>query len=314
MVCPYIHPSTLVLISLVPLGPFDGRVAAVVEDYICTTPNQTCIFLPSFQKTDLKLRADVRYGPDDPMLWPQPWVDKYCHLGAIPRKPDDPNDPLSIMWWDPTCDDFKSFGGSLVDGIGELSGLRLLSLRNMLSSMEGRIEDHKRAFPNPNKHLLMLVRAMQDSFARIDSLKTTFNEMKVGVTEFQRHYLETYGCLDYLEIYFPRMNGTKPAAESVMNCIGAITNNPLTVQHFYAAGLPVWFLRPSTFWDTPARCNVLETVTPLVPADLLCVEDHYPPFPSIFYGSPTDPKKHGAFYTYSRMWLVFKDPFGGPKG
>ena len=67
------------------------------------------------------------------------------HLGAIPRKPDDPNDPLSIMWWDPTGDDFESFGGSLVDGLGQLSGSKVLSLRKMLSSMEGRIEDHKRA-------------------------------------------------------------------------------------------------------------------------------------------------------------------------
>jgi hypothetical protein len=53
------------------------------------------------QSTEVKLRADIRYGPDDPTLWPQPWVGLYCHLGAIPRKPDDPNDSLSIMWWDP---------------------------------------------------------------------------------------------------------------------------------------------------------------------------------------------------------------------
>ena len=314
MVCSYIYPSTLVLISLVPLGPFDGLVAAVVEDYVCTTPNQTRIFLPSMKKTDFKLRADVRYGPDDPTLWPQPWVDNYCHLGAIPRKPDDPDDPLSIMWWDPTHDDFKPFGDGLVDGIGELSGSKLLSLRKMLSGMEGRIEDHKRAFPNPNKHFLMLVRAMQDSFARIDSLKTTFTEMRVSVAEFQRYYLELYGCLDYLEICAPRMNGVKPAADSVMNCIGAFTNIPLVVQHFYTAGLPVWFLRPSTFWDTPTRCNILKTVTPLDPADVLCVEDHYPPFRSIFYGSSNDPKRYAAFYIQSRMRLVFKDPFGDPKG
>ena len=83
---------------------------------MCTTPNQTRIFLPSMQQIELKLRADVRYGPDDPTLWPE----QYCHLGAIPKKPDDPNDPFLIMWSDPTRDDFKSFGGSLVDGIGEL--------------------------------------------------------------------------------------------------------------------------------------------------------------------------------------------------
>ena len=266
------------------------------------------------QKTEVKLRADVRYGPDDPTLWPQPWVDMYCHLGSIPRKPDDPNDHLSIMWWDPTVDDFKFFGGSLVDGLGELSGSKLLSLRTMLSSIEDRIEDHKKAFPNTNKLLLLLVRAMQDAFTRLDSLKTTFTEMRIGVTEFQRYYLEIYGCLDYLEIYKPRMDGSRPPAESVVNCMGAITNIPHIVQDFYTAGLPIWFLRPSTTWDSSTKCNILETVTPLNPADILCISEHYPPFAAIFYGSATDIKRHSAVYTNSRMWLVFKDPFGDSKG
>ena len=50
---------------------------------------------------------------------------------------------------------------------------------------------------------------MQDSFDRLNSLKTTFTELRVGVTEFQRYYLEIYGCLDYIEIYKPRMDGER---------------------------------------------------------------------------------------------------------
>src|ERR1700678_2586216 len=114
------------------------------------------------QKSEVKLRADMRYGPDDASLWPQPWVKMFCHLGAIPRKPDDPNDDLSIMGWEPTPDDFQFFGCSLIDGLGQLSGSKLLSLRKMMSSMEDRIEDHKRAFPKTNNLLLLVARAMQD--------------------------------------------------------------------------------------------------------------------------------------------------------
>lgn len=261
--------------------------------------------------TEVRLRADVRYGPDDPTLWPQPWVEIFCHLGAIPRKPDDANDPLSIMWWDPTHDDFKSFGGSLVDGLGELSSSRLSLLQTMMSNMEDRIEQHKRASRSPNKLLLMLARAMQDAFVRLHSLKTTFTEMRIGVTEFQRYYLEICGCLDYLELYKPRMEGLKPAPETVANCVGAITNIPRIVQDFHAAGLPIWLLRPSTVWDTPVKCNILEIATPLNPADVLCVSQHYPLFPTIFYGSATDINKHAAVYTHSRKWLTFKDPFEG---
>ena len=35
------------------LGPFDGRVAAVVGDFVCTTPNQTHIFLPLMQNSEV---------------------------------------------------------------------------------------------------------------------------------------------------------------------------------------------------------------------------------------------------------------------
>ena len=80
------------------------------------------------------------------------------------------------------------------------------------------------------------------------------------------------------------------------------------------AGLPVWFLRPSSVWDSPVRCNILEIVTPLDPVDVLCVSEHSPPFATIFHGSSSDQKKHDALSNLSRMWLAFKDPFVGSKG
>ena len=161
------------------------------------------------------------------------------------------------------------------------------------------MEDHKHSFPNPNKLLLLLARAIQDTFTHLDSLKTTFTEMRLGITEFQYYYLELYGCLDYIKIYKPCMDRARPPAESVKNRIGAITNIPRIVQDFYTAGLPIWLLRPSTVWDSPVRCNILKTVTPLNPDDVLCISEHYLPFPAIFYGSVTDPKRHGTCYTHS---------------
>lgn len=287
-------------------------MAAVVKDFVCTTPNQHRIPLPPIQRREVHLRADFRYGPDDPTLWPQPWIAVHCHLGTIPRKPDDPDDPLSIMWWDPTRDDFKSLDGSLVDGLGELSSPKFLSLQAMVRNLESRLDDYKKTSQKPNELLLVLVKAMQDACTRLGSLKTTFSEMRFGVTEFQRYYLEVRGCLDYLEIYKPRLDGQKPAADTVANCVGAFTNVARVVQDFHTAGLPVWFLRPSKIWDSPVKCNILEVVTPLNPADILCLSQHNPPFSPIFRGFATDPAKHGAIHAYSRGWLAFKDPFEEP--
>jgi membrane associated rhomboid family serine protease len=77
-----------------------------------------------------------------------------------------------------------------------------------------------------------------------------------------------------------------------MNYMGAITNIPR---------IAVWFLQPLAFWDSPAKWDILETVTLFYPADLLCVSEQYPLFPTIFYRTLTDPKRHGAFYNHSRM-------------
>jgi hypothetical protein len=293
-------------------------VASVLKDFVCTTPNQTRIFLPPMRKREVHLRADFRYGPDDPSLWPQPWIVEYPHLGAIPRKPVDPLDPLSIMWWDPTSDDFDFFGASIVDGLGELSKSKIYSLEAAMKDLESRIEDYKQTCTDsrpPNVYLLSMVRAMQDAFVRLSSLKTTFTEMRFGLAEFQRYFLEVRGCLDYLVLYMPRMDARKPAATTVANCVGVFTNIPSVVQDFHSAGLPVWFLRPCKSWETPMTCNIVKMVSHVSPADILCVSEHDPPFPPIYCGYMTSCRRHSAMIAYSRAWLVLKDPFEDrPKG
>lgn len=263
------------------------------------------------QKREVHLRADFRYGPDDATLWPQPWVPEYPHLGAIPKKPDDCNNPLSIMWWDPTRKEFNSYDSGLVDGIGELLKSKFLEFETMRKNLEDRVEDYKKTTAKPNYYLLMMVKAMQDACVRLGSLKTTFSEMRFGVTEFQRYYLEVCGVLDYLELYKPRMDGQRPAATTVAHCVGAFTTIARTAQDFHSAGLPIWFIRPQKSWDSPISCNILEVVSPLNPASSLCVSEHDPPFSPIFRGFATAHEKQGAIHSYSRGWLVFKDPFQG---
>ena len=263
------------------------------------------------QKREVHLRADFHYGPDNPTLWPQPWVVEYLHLGAIPRKPDDCNDPLSITWWDPTPKEFDSYDCSLVGGIGKLLKSKFLEFDTMRKNLEDRIEDYKKTAMKTNDFLLLMVKAMQDTCIRLGSLKTTFSEMRFGVMEFQCYYLEVCGILDYLELYKPCMDGQRQAATTVANCVGAFTTIACTVQDFNSAGLPVWFIRPRNDWDSPISCNILEIVSPLNPASSLCVSEHNPPFSLIFRGYATAHEKHGTIHRYSREWLAFKDPFQG---
>jgi hypothetical protein len=258
------------------------------------------------QKRDVFLRSDFRYGPDDPTLWPQPFLFEYPHLGAIPRRPENPNDPLSLMWWNPTRSEFFLLENGVLDGIGQLSTSKYWAFQDMSKGLKERVEKYGKK-STPNSLLSLLVRSMDDALVRMGSLKSPFGLMWFKITEFQRLYLEIYALLDYLEVYQPRMDGIQPPATTVANCIGAFTNVPQIAQYFHRAGLPIWFLHP---WKTgPFPYNVLTVVSPLDPADSLCITLHDPPFPVIYRGFMNAREKHDAIHRFSRKWLVFKDPF-----
>ena len=187
---------------------------------------------------------------------------------------------------------------------------KFLLLQALMTSLESRINDFQKT--TPNLFLSSMAKAMQDACQRLGSLKTTYSQMRFGLAEFQCYYLEVLGFLDYMEIYKPHMDGKKPPAETVANCIGAFTFNAHTVQDFHMAGLPVWFLRPKTIWDSSVNCNTLKIVTAINPSNTLCIVEHDLPFPWIFRGTANDPDRHGAIHVFSWNWLVFKDPFAEP--
>lgn len=54
--------------TTVSLGPFDGNVAGIVNNYVMMTPNHSQIFLLPLQRREVFLCADFCYSPDDPTL------------------------------------------------------------------------------------------------------------------------------------------------------------------------------------------------------------------------------------------------------
>ena len=291
----------------VPLGPSDGRAAAIIKAFLYTTPNQDAVWVPGNTRDGVYLRADLRYGPHDPTLWPQLYVQDLCHLGAIPRKPIDPDHPLSIMWWSPTRGDFVSSEYGVLDGLGKLRSARYARFQTMKMEMENRVHEYRRNNPRPNNWVFALERTMAHACTRLGHLSTTFTQMGLGVTEFQRSYLELHGLLDYLEIYLLRIGGIQPAATTVENCVGAITVSPLVLQDFFTAGIPVWFVQPCKTGRFPY--NVRNVVTPFEPLNFLCLDKHNPPFPVIYDGDANVRDKHDDFYRFAQTLSLFKDPF-----
>ena len=85
---------------------------------------------------------------------------EYPYLGAIPRKPDSEDDPLSIMWWNPTQSDFISTLSNLVNGLGSLALGKFEKLHHCKNELMRRIDDYKTKTMSLNHVLLGLAKAM----------------------------------------------------------------------------------------------------------------------------------------------------------
>jgi hypothetical protein len=162
-----------------------------------------------------------------------------------------------------------------------------------------RVNAYRKDTRTPNRFVFQLETALGHA--------SSFTQMVLTVTEFQRCYLELYGLLDYLEIYQPRMESSKLPATTVADSVGTITVIPHVVQDFFQAGIPVWFIQPCL--SGPFPHNVLNVVTPFEPVDFLSLDKPDPPFPVIYDGDSNIRDRYDAYYHFLRTRLVFKDPF-----
>ncbi|KAJ7016299.1 hypothetical protein C8F04DRAFT_1202669 [Mycena alexandri] len=238
------------------LGPFDGRVAALTklngENYFITTNAEYVPATPSLKLPHaLFLRADMRYGSDDPVLWPQQFTEEFCHMAAIAKRGARPE--LEVMWWDPQCADFI-VKGSVTRNLGRLHPR---TISRLLSAINGLFPRYRDLQPTTSRSVADMIGALIETILnwveQLQSISTTFSRTVFAVTSLQRAFLELDALYEYTTVYKPRMENrfaaASPVPHAVAQCVGAFTTNPTVVLHLSAAGLPVWFLRPTFAFD-----------------------------------------------------------------
>jgi hypothetical protein len=295
-----------------PLTAFDAKVAAVIDGWVITTPNMSFVPLPPWGKRFVHARADMRFADDDFTLWTQPYDVKYSHLGAVPKKTEDPADPLAIMWWTPAVDDFELMIGNRETGLGLITASKRNQIDHLIDSLIIRVDSYREAAERPNAFMLLVAKILKHAQDRLNTLPATFTNAKFAFVEIQRLYLEASGCIDYLEFFVPIMDGKKPAATQVDETrIGAFTPDPETVQSFFRAGLPVWYLRRFDKIIVHHPPNVLTLVTALKPTNLVYSPSD-PPSPLIYEGME-NLEKQNKIRNFTRSRLYNHDPFSDEK-
>ncbi|KAJ7827410.1 hypothetical protein B0H13DRAFT_2373840 [Mycena leptocephala] len=293
------------------LGSFDGKVAALAqiggEHYFITTNVDYVPSVPSLRLPHaLFLWSDMRYGTDDPTLWPQEWTQRYCHLPAIAKKGTRPE--LDIMWWDPSTSDFV-VGSAVTRGLGRLRSTRLAKFIPPINELVARCKELGRTSRAPISPLFgQLIQNILMWTEQLQSLPTPYSKMVFAITSLQRAFLELDALYNYITIYKPRIDNFltgPPANTPVAQCIGAFTTVPSVAQQLWSARLPYWFLRPTFVFDTE---NILKVVPLLEPSFIIpdALGDGAPP---IVYSGNHTAEKIEAIHRAAVQVPWYRDPF-----
>ena len=300
----------------VPLGPFDGRVSALHPrhpDYYITTPNQNNIYTPP-GSCKVYARLDGRYGPDDHTQWPQPFSHTAPYLCCIPKRKRQATED-SIMWWNPTREDFDPMllqGWNI--GIGFLPDHELQSMEQSCERLNQRVEQYRANVDSSNHHpsIHSFSVNLSRSLGRLRAVALTLKESLFECRQVQRQWMELRALMDYIEIYEPYMEGRVPPANTAANVIGCFVHEAQVAEKLFSAGIPYWLIRPlSTF----SRENILSIKTVVQPEDQLELDDYPLPFPRIYFGD-SNYNRFRAISEHGLKSLSYTDLFsdGNPKG
>jgi hypothetical protein len=292
------------------VGAFGGRVGAPLDEgsFFIMSPNMDVIYEPPFgHERHMRFRQNFRYGDDDPLLWPQPYVMSECHLAAIPLRPQS-RDPMAVMWWQVTRDEFTLSTRGIVTGVGLISGVKLAQIARLASSLQSwataYLNDHD--FPKKAEGVTILSNALKQGMTKLESLPMGLQQAGFCVSHVQRLYLELVALLDYMTVYKPRIDGRLPTAAQVASTMGAITENPMVAQDFIRAGLPVWLVR--SYKEVPVT-RIDSLVVMRQPADYLCLTDAKPAHRTMFVGKADDPNKYLTINKYIQYYFRYPNPF-----
>ncbi|KAF6752518.1 hypothetical protein DFP72DRAFT_815292, partial [Ephemerocybe angulata] len=280
------------------------RVGAVLleAEFFIASPNVDYIPEPPLgNNRDVYLRADLRYGHDDYLLWPQPHSYQRPYLGAI-VKPG-----KGVLHWNPEVNSpaYERTGSNVV----KLDRIWESQIEFCVAAVQKRMDEYQKALspdiPNSKELALYLLNLINNFWVRLISLPMSKLELRRCFRELQRFILELEALLDWETVYRRRIEGLDPPAEKADESrLGYYTRDPLIVSEMVKAGLPVWAIHsPELLVKTR-----VDSLCPLTKPELV-LDDPRQKFPTIFKGRSNDPNRLQAIHTASRIILHTADVF-----
>ncbi|KAJ7700310.1 hypothetical protein B0H14DRAFT_2417298 [Mycena olivaceomarginata] len=293
-----------------PLGPFDERVAAHAQigaqHYFITTNANYVPAVPSLELPHkVYLCTDMRYGTDDPTLWPQQYTPFYCHLPLISKK--GARRELDIMWWTPSESDFE-IGSAVTRGLERLKQYQFSKFLAPVNELVPQCKALRQKSPLAVPPFGQLIQQLVMWIEQLQSLPTTYTKMLFTVTSLQRTFLELDALYLYMTVYKERMDNYMANTDTdVGQFVGAFTTLPNVVQQFWGAGVPIWFVRPYKVFDKENILAVVHLQQPLL--GLYDPDEHGQGAPPALYTGNSTQDKIAAIHSTARQTPWYTDPF-----
>ncbi len=211
--------------------------------------------------------------------------------------------------WESVSDKDIEWAASSVQGIGLLRRPwceRLSWAFNYIDSQCGDMLADTKKSSEYHDLLCILCSRLQAVLDRLAHVTVDTFTVQVLVATAQQFWLKIIAALDYMDWVKPVMDGIKPRdpARKAEHCIGMFTWDVGAAQLYFKAQIPVFFIRP---WESFSNQVVLRVVE-LSPTET-CTTPPACPFPIVFDGPPSDPKKYVAQHRCLRLFQGYRDPF-----
>lgn len=247
----------------------DGILAAIIPDthFFLTTVNSDVLYQPPLGHfRQIAIRDNGLYGADDPLCWPQ-FLDSenYPHLPCNPLKPRGPQDPYYqnrvIFMYDQLSEgdidwvyhnQYRTSRGRLGKTCADLFAHSIKILKDSFTTarsvqlLDAPGKTHRRQYINSH------VANMDRAFGFVTCTDVTFSDLRRGVVEICRIWLNLAAWMDYMQdfrtlISKPLYWTSPPPAKHVRGCF---TDDVAKASGLVGAGIPVFLMQPKHTFST----------------------------------------------------------------
>ncbi|KIY45116.1 hypothetical protein FISHEDRAFT_61447 [Fistulina hepatica ATCC 64428] len=297
------------------LTHLDGRSGAVVDEDLITSPNMTYIPMPLFGHRDVRLRADLLYGADDYLRWPQPYIDIYPHYSCILR-PQNEDSEWSIAWKHPNDIGLEP-AQMLRKDLFVVSAASVQRFNDLACKVQGDLRALTQRSADAEVKLPASVQGYEATIihtvAHLQNIGFEQTTILLLIRETQRVLLETDGFVRYWSTYVPHFTSTWPSKGrpelANQEIMGAFTYIPDVALKFACARIPVWLIRDMKEVPLPTT-RIVKWGMPQPPSVTLNLMDCTPRFRSVWQGTAAHHGKYINMHHYTVTHLIFRYPWG----